>query len=175
MHLQRRNKMGDVKRKPNLYSRPRKAFDAVRIAEEKGIVLKYGLKNKKEIWKASAKVSNLRTRAKKLIPKSTEAKKEFFDKLNKMGFEINNIAEVLALKTENWLDRRLQTIVFKKGLASTPLQSRQLITHKNVMVEGKTVNIPSFFVTKELEYKIAIRAKEASKNAASDETNEVTE
>jgi small subunit ribosomal protein S4 len=108
--------MGDIKRKPNLYSRPRKSFDAARIAEEKGIVLKYGLKNKKEIWKASAKVSNLRNRAKTLIPKSPEEKEIFFAKLNKMGFQISNIADVLALKTENWLERRLQTIVFKKVL-----------------------------------------------------------
>ncbi len=169
--------MGDIKRKPNLYSRPRKAFDAARIAEEKGIVMKYGLKNKKEIWKASAKISSLRTRAKKLIPKSPEAKQEFFDKLNGMGFEIKNLADVLALKTENWLDRRLQTVVFKKGFASTPLQARQFITHKNVMVEGKTVNIPSFFVTKKLESKITvseIKAK-ASKEESSEESEEVTE
>jgi len=148
--------MGDIKRKPNLYSRPRKAFDATRIAVEKDIVLKYGLKNKKEIWKASAKISNLRDRAKKLIPKSIEEKQEFFNKLNGMGLKIENVADVLALKTENWLDRRLQTIVFRKGFATTPLQARQLISHKNVLVEGRSVNVPSFFVTKELENKISL-------------------
>ncbi len=151
--------MGDIERKPNLYSRPRKSFDAARIAEEKGIVLKYGLKNKKEIWKASAKVSNLRNRAKTLIPKSPEEKEIFFAKLNKMGFQISNIADVLALKTENWLERRLQTIVFKKGFAKTPLQARQLIAHKSVLVEGRAVNVPSFFVTQDLESKISLKEK----------------
>jgi small subunit ribosomal protein S4 len=146
--------MGDIKRKPNLYSRPRKAFDAARIAAEKEIVQKYGLKSKREIWKASAKISTLRNRAKTLIPKSVEEKKEFFKKLKGMGFEIENIADVLALRTENWLDRRLQTFVFKKGMVNTPLQARQIISHNCVSVNGRIVNVPSFFVTKELESKI---------------------
>ncbi|VVB80571.1 30S ribosomal protein S4 [uncultured archaeon] len=150
--------MGDIKRKPNLYSRPRKAFDAARIAAEKEIVQKYGLKSKREIWKASAKISTLRNRAKTLIPKSPEEKKEFFNKLNGMGLNIENIADVLALKTENWLDRRLQTIVFKKGLAKTPLQARQIISHNSISVNGRTVNVPSFFVTKDLESKISLIA-----------------
>lgn len=151
--------MGDIKRKKNLYSRPRKAFDAARIAEEGEIVKAFGLKSKREIWKAAAKIRNLRGRAKSLIPRPEEAKQEFFAKLNKMGLEVNNIADVLALKTENWLNRRLQTVVFKKGLTTTPLQARQLITHRNVFVDGKIVNVPSFFVTKELESKITLRPK----------------
>ncbi len=164
--------MGDIKRKPNLYSRPKKAFDSARIAEEKGIVLKFGLKNKKEIWKASAKVKNLRSRAKKLISKSDQDKEEFFTKLNGMGLEVKNIADVLALKTENWLNRRLQTFVFKKGLANTPNQARQFITHKNVFVDGKVVNVPSFFVTKELENKISIKERKIKEKK---ETVEETE
>jgi small subunit ribosomal protein S4 len=148
-----------------LYSRPRKAFDAARIAAEKEIVQKYGLKNKREIWKASAKISTLRSRAKTLIPKSPEEKKEFFNKLNGMGLSIENLADVLALKTENWLDRRLQTFVFKKGLANTPLQARQLISHNCVSVDGRVVNVPSFFVTKDLESKISLIARQEKKEA----------
>lgn len=133
-------------------------YDKARIEDENKIVLKYGLKNKREIWKAQARVSELRKRAKMLIPQSDEAKAKFFEKLNRMGFKISNISDVLALTTENWLQRRLQTIVSQKGLAKTPKQARQLIAHKYVMVNGKAVGAPSFFVTVDVENKIQLKA-----------------
>lgn len=151
--------MGDVRRKHNLHSRPRKAFDSNRIASENDIKRTYGLKNKKEIWKASARVSELRTRAKSLIPQSDESKKEFFTRLQRMGMDVKEISDVLALTNEAILDRRLQTFVFKKGLAKTILEARQLITHKGVFVDGRIVNIPSFVVTKDLENKISLKAR----------------
>lgn len=157
--------MGDIRRKHNLHSRPRKAFDSNRIAAEDDIKKKYGLKNKKEIWKASARVSELRTRAKSLIPQSKEAKQEFFERLRRMGLEVKEISDVLALTTEAILDRRLQTFVFKKGLAKTALEARQLITHKSVFVDGRIVNIPSFVVTKDLESKISLKARAAKEKA----------
>ncbi len=44
-------------RKKNLYLRPQKPFESQRIKEENELVKKYGLKNKKEIWKTIAKVN----------------------------------------------------------------------------------------------------------------------
>ncbi len=151
--------MGDIRRKHNLHSRPKKAFDSNRIAAENDIKRNYGLKNKKEIWKASARVSELRTRAKKLIPQGDEVKKEFFERLQRIGLDVKEISDVLALTNEAILNRRLQTFVFKKGLAKTVLEARQLITHKNVFVDGRIVNIPSFVVTKDLENKISLKAR----------------
>lgn len=154
--------MGDVRRKHNLYSRPKKLFDKARIEAENAIVEKYGLKNKTEIWKAEAKVSGLRSQAKKLIPKQDEAKREFYAKLNKMGLNVTSIADILGLKTEDWLNRRLQTIVFNKGLAKTAKEARQFITHKNILVQGKIVNIPSFVVDREMESQITRKVKGGS-------------
>jgi len=151
--------MGDIKRKRRLYKKPRKPFDSERIGEENKIIEKYGLKNKREIWKASSKISDLRKRAKSLISKTKEEKEVFFERLRNMGFSINSIDEVLALKTEDLLERRLQTFVFKKGLANTPKQARQLVTHKYVLVDENIVNTPSFLITKELENKISIKEK----------------
>ena len=74
------------------------------------------MKNKKEIWKTDAKVNYLRTRAKDLITAEQEDQQKFFDKLNKIGLNVNSIADVLALNKENLLKRRLATIVWKKGL-----------------------------------------------------------
>ncbi len=151
--------MGDIKRKKNKFKRPKKPFDKQRIIEEKEIVKKYGLKNKQEIWKAESEISRLRRMAKSLIPKSEEEKKEFFAKLNRLGFEVKDISDVLALNKEDWLKRRLQTILLKKKLARTIKHARQLITHKLVLVDGRVVNRPGFIVTKDLEDKISLKTQ----------------
>jgi len=151
--------MGDIKRKRKLFVRPRKIYDTKRIQEENLIQEKYGLKNKKEIWKADTKVSMIRRRAKLLISGSEDEKQAFFNKLNKLGLNINGIEDVLALTKDNWLDRRLQTYVFKNNLAKTHKQARQLIVHKNVLVDGKIVNSPSFIVSRDLENKLSLKIK----------------
>jgi small subunit ribosomal protein S4 len=151
--------MGDVRRKHNLYSRPKKLFDKARIEAENLIVESFGLKSKREIWKAQAKIARLRSQAKRLIPKEESAKREFYAKLNKMGLNITSIADVLGLKTENWLERRLQTIVFRKGIAKTAKEARQMITHKNILVNGNVVNIPSYMVDRDMESKITKKVK----------------
>ena len=151
--------MGDIKKKKKLYDRPKKLFDRARMDEENVLIKRYGLKNKREIWKAKSAVSKLRRRAKALIGKESEEQKVFFDKLNKMGFGVRDVSDVLALTEENLFERRLQTFLFKKKMATTVKGARQLIVHKNVLVDGKVVNIPSFIVTKELEGKISIKER----------------
>jgi len=139
------------KRKRKLYSRPGKPFDKQRIEEENALIEKYGLKNKREIWKADSAISRIRNLAKKLITKSDKEKELFINRLKKSGFEIESIADALALDKEDWLKRRLQTIVFKKGLTTTPKQARQLIVHRHVLVGEQIVNIPSYRVSLEEE------------------------
>lgn len=150
--------MGDIKRKKKLFQRPRKIYDKNRIETEGATVNKYGLKNVREIWKAKEKVATIRKRAKMLISKSDEEKQEFLERLNKMGFNVKDISDVLALTEENWLARRLQTFVFQK-FNLKPKQARQLITHKHVIVDGTIVNIPSFMITTDLENKISLKEK----------------
>ena len=129
--------------------------------EENVLVKRYGLKNKREIWKAKTAVSKLRRRAKALIGKDKEKQKEFFDKLTKMGIVVRDVSDVLALTEENLFERRLQTVLFKKKMATTVKGARQLIVHKNVLVDGKIVNIPSFVVTNDLENKISLKERKA--------------
>ena len=163
--------MGDIKRRRKLFSRPRKPFDSKRMQEENILVEKYGLKNKKEIWKAVSKASKMRRQAKELIGKSETEQREFFERLNKMGLNVVKISDVLAIRSEDLFERRLQTVVFKKKLASTPKQARQFITHKKVLVNGRAVNIPSFIVTRNLEDKISLKTKriKAAKIATQEE------
>lgn len=163
--------MGDIKRKQNLFSRPKQLFNRARIDEEDLLVTKYGLKNKKEIWKAEAQISKLRKRAKSLIPQTEQEKKTFLTKLNKMGFKVTDISDVLGLTKENWLDRRLQTFVVKNGLAKSPREARQLIVHKKVLVDGAIVNTPSYFVSTLLEKKMTLKQQKvkAKKTVESEE------
>lgn len=146
-------------RKKKTYSRPRKPFDKARFEEEAAIVKTYGLGKKREIWKAEARIRDIRRIAKTLITASEEEKKVLTDKLKKIGLNVSSIADILALKKENWLERRLQTIAFKKGLAKTAKQARQFITHRHVKVSGKIVNKPGYIVNVNEESKIEVLAK----------------
>ena len=44
------------------------------------------------------------------------------------------------------LESRLDNVVFRLGLARTRKEARQIVDHKHVLVNGKTVNIPSYLV-----------------------------
>ncbi len=163
-------------RKGKKYAWPRKLYDSKRILEENALVETYGLKNKKEIWKTDAKVNYLRTRAKDLITAEFEEQQKFFDKLNKIGLNVKSIADVLALNKENLLRRRLATIVWKKSLAKTAQQARQMIVHKKIAVNQRVMNAPSYLVGLDEEDKISLRAKIRTKkeNPGINKPEEVT-
>ncbi|MFA5764498.1 MAG: 30S ribosomal protein S4 [archaeon] len=140
-----------MKKQNKKYSRPRKPFDKARITEEDLLREEYGLKNKREIWKAEAAIRRIRNLAKQLITRPEEEKTAFTKKLQKKGFNVTNISEALALKKEDWLKRRLQTIVFSRKLTNTPKQARQLVAHKHVSIGDQVINIPSYQVSLEEE------------------------
>jgi len=149
-----------MKRKHKIYSRPKRPFDKARIDEEAGIKKEFGLKNKKEIWKADAKIKSMREKAKKLISASPEKQKALFERLQKIGLKVESISDVLGLDKKDYLRRRLQTIVKEKGLATTVKTARQLITHKKVLVDERVVDTPSFIVSVGVEKKISLKKKE---------------
>jgi len=148
-----------MKRKHKSYSKPRRPFDKARIDEEAEIKTEFGLKNKKEIWKADAKINKIREKAKKLISATETEQKEFFNRLNKVGLKVDSIAEVLSLDKKDFLNRRLQTVLVNKKLATTSKQARQFITHKKVLVDGKALDSPSYVVPVNLEGKITLKPK----------------
>jgi small subunit ribosomal protein S4 len=150
-------------RKHKKYSRPRKPYDLVRFGEENKLIETYGLKNKREIWKADAAVSEIRRKAKALITADVEKSKKLIEKLNKQGFNVKNIADVLALNKEEYLKRRLQSILVSKGVVKSPKQARQLITHKHVLINKNIVTSPSYVVSFDEEKKIELKIKEQKK------------
>jgi len=137
--------------------RPKRPWDKERIENEKKILKKYGLRRKREIWKAESILREYRRRARELAAKKDkEGEKILIEKLNRLGLLEKNagLDDVLSLTLENILDRRLQTIVFKKGLANTPKQARQFIVHGHIAVEGKRDIFPSHLIEKDIEDKI---------------------
>lgn len=148
-----------MKRKHKKYSKPKRPFDKLRIDEETKIKKEFGLKNKREIWRADARINSIRAKAKKLISANPEEQKSFINRLKKIGLNIDSIAEVLSLDKKDYLKRRLQTVLADKKIAPGIKSSRQLITHKKVLVNGKIVDTPSYIVPVDLEDKISLKQK----------------
>ena len=148
-----------MKRKHKKYSRPKKPFEKERIADEERIKKEFGTKNKREIWKAEAKIKLIRERAKKLISAGKEEQQNFFNKLKKIGLNVNSITDVLSLDKKDYLKRRLQTILVAKKIVPTVKNARQLIVHKKILVNGSVVDKPSYIVPVELEDKISLKEK----------------
>ncbi len=152
--------MGDQKFQRKSYSTPRHPWEKDRIDYEREIVIKYGLKNKRELWKAEAILSSFRAQARTLQAKirynDPVAQKQFslllkkLDRLDLLG-ENASLDDILSLSIENILDRRLQTIVYQKNMATTMKQARQLITHGHIKVGDRIVTIPSLSVEKDYE------------------------
>ncbi|MDD5111595.1 MAG: 30S ribosomal protein S4, partial [Candidatus Altiarchaeota archaeon] len=86
-------------------------------------------------------------------------KSELIDRLIKSGMlKTSALDAVLALNVEDLFERRLQTIVYRKGLAKTPKQARQIITHGHVVVGDTIINIPRYPV--KLSEEESVRLKE---------------
>lgn len=153
--------MGDPRKQRRRYSRPKHPWKAERITGESELCKKYGLKNKSEVWRAKSTVGRFRQQARPLLGSSGEEvekeKRELLDKLNKLGIlETKSLDDVLALTVEDLLERRLQTLVHKKGIANTIRQARQLVVHGHVLVGNSIVNVPGYVVPKDKEENITI-------------------
>jgi len=152
--------MGDPKKQRKKYIVPKNLFDRSRIEGEKNLVNKYGLKNRREIWIAVAKLKKIRDRAKKLILQP-EKQEEFLARLEHLGLiqKQATIDDVLALDKEKILDRRFQTIVLAQKLAKTIKEARQLVSHKKVMIDNKICDVPGRLITLKEEAKILLKNK----------------
>lgn len=141
------------------YERPKKMFDKQRIERDKELFKTYGLKAKKEIWRTEAILRKYRRLARELSAKENKEKEKIvIEKLINLGL-LNNgatIDDILDLTVENILERRLQTIIFRKGLANTVKHARQLIVHGHVTLNEKRIGYPSYLISKEEEDKIQI-------------------
>ena len=160
-----------MKRKHKKYSKPKRPFDKERLIEEEKIKKEFGLKNKKEIWRSESKIKLIRKKAKKLISSSPEEQQVLFNNLKRIGFNVNSIADVLFLDKTDYLERRLQSVIKSKRMATTIKKARQLIVHKKVLVDGEVVNSPSYIVPIILEDKISLKPSAKPKIKAQENIN----
>ena len=134
------------------YETPNHPFQGERIGEESGLLGQYGLKNKQELWRAQSELRGYRREARRLLGRTEgagEEAEEFLARLKKIGIldDQDTLDDILSLDVTDVLERRLQTVAYRKGLGNTPKQARQFITHGHVTVDGSRVTIPSKKVT----------------------------
>ncbi len=147
--------MGDPKFARKHYTTPSHPWDGARISEENMIIRKYGLKNKRELWKIQTMLRDLRRQARELQARlntlDEQAIKErdaLLERLMRLGLlsSKSDLNDVLSLEVETLLARRLQTQIYLKGMARTVKQARQLIVHGHVGIDGRKVTVPSYMV-----------------------------
>lgn len=142
------------------FEKPHKPWDRARIESERRIASSYGLRRKQEIWKAESILRTFRRIARELGAKKDKAREEMFlGRVKKFGLisPAGTLDDVLNLQINDILERRLQTLVQKKGFASTPRQARQFIVHGHMALGGRKARWPSTIVDVEGEKTICFR------------------
>lgn len=134
---------------------PRRAYDSARLDAELKLAGEFGLKNKREIYRINLQLSKIRGAARDLLTRDEKDPKRLFEgnalirRLVRVGVlpeDKMKLDYVLALRAEDFLERRLQTQVFKLGLAKSIHHARVLITQRHIRVGKQIVNVPSFLV-----------------------------
>jgi small subunit ribosomal protein S4 len=154
--------MGDPKKSRKIFRRPRQIWTTEQLSSELFLIGSYGLRSKTELWKSQTKVADIRNQARELLALTVEVRQakeiKLLNYLHKFGLvkESSTLDDVLNLKLEDLLERRLQTIIMKKGISKSPQQSRQLVVHGHVSIGDRIINIPGYMVKKEEESQIVL-------------------
>nr|QQL12068.1 ribosomal protein S9 [Aphis glycines] len=162
---------------PSVYSKtyvtPRRPYEKARLDQELKIIGEYGLRNKREVWRVKYTLAKIRKAARELLTLEEKDQKRLFEgnallrRLVRIGVLDEGrmkLDYVLGLKIEDFLERRLQTQVFKLGLAKSIHHARVLIRQRHIRyvflvfknyancfgqgycVRKQVVNVPSFIV-----------------------------
>jgi small subunit ribosomal protein S9e len=115
----------------------------------------YGLRCKREVWRVKYALAKMRKAARELLTLDEKDKRRLFEgnallrRLVRIGVLDESrmkLDYVLGLRVEDFLERRLQTQVFKLGLAKSIHHARVLIKQRHIRVRKQIVNVPSFIV-----------------------------
>ncbi len=164
--------MGDPRKAKKTFHRPRMIWTADQLNAELYIMGSYGLRNKRELWKAQTEVARIRNQARALLALSaelrTEKERRLLNFLNRLGLarEGATLDDILNLRVEDLLERRLQTLVMKKTSTSSPYYARQIVSHGHVSIGNRKVNIPSYIVKTEEENQILIHVEVSTASVA---------
>merc|ERR1711935_902489 len=134
---------------------PRRPLEKERLDAELKTIGQYGLRNKKEIWRVRLALAKIRSTARTLLTKDEKDPQRIFEgqalmrRMIRYGIldeDKQRLDYVLELKVENVMERRLQTLVFKRGLAKSIHHARVLIRQRHIRAGRQIVNVPSFMV-----------------------------
>ena len=139
--------------KTKQYETPNHPYQGGRIAEEKDLVGRYGLSNKEELWRAQSQLRSFRREARDLLGEASgdaelagQEGAEFLARLKRIGIldDADGLDAVLSLDVTDLLERRLQSVAYRQGLANTPQQARQFILHGHITVGERRITRPSY-------------------------------
>ncbi len=145
--------MGDPKYPRRAWRKPKRPLNYDLKMEELKTLGTFGLRTKRELWKAHTKLSSVRKQARSLLALEQDIREEkepiLMKSLAKIGLVSSDatLDDVLNLQVTDLLTRRLQTLVFKKFGFKTPYQARQAVVHRHIMIGDRVINIPSYTVT----------------------------
>ena len=154
---------------------PRKPFDSQRLINELKIVGAYGLRNKREVWRIQLTLAKLRKAARSLLTLSESDPRRQFEgdaiirRIVKLGLLKENerkLDYVLGLTTNQFMERRLQTLVAQRKLAYSVHHARVMIRQRHIAIGKQLVNIPSYLVRVSSEQHIAIAPTSVFKTGA---------
>ena len=151
----------------NTSVKPKRPYEKERLDSELLLLGKYGLKNKREVWRTQYLLTRIRKAARELLTLEKNDPRRLFEgqalidrmmRIGVLGKAEKELDYVLSLTTQKFLDRRIQTIVHAHQFAKSIHQARTLIFQKKIALNKGTrnqiINIPSFVVRKENETKI---------------------
>jgi len=160
--------MGDPRKPKKIFRRPRRIWTTDQLNTELHLIGIYGLRNKRELWKAQTEVARFRNQARALLALTTQQRQnkeiQLLSFLNRLGLvnESATLDDVLNLKIEDLLERRLQTIVMRKGGFKSPHLARQIVVHGHVYVGDRIINLPGYLLKKGEEPQILFHVTPSS-------------
>uniref|UniRef100_A0A8C0Z873 Small ribosomal subunit protein uS4 n=1 Tax=Cyanistes caeruleus TaxID=156563 RepID=A0A8C0Z873_CYACU len=123
------------------YVTPRRPFEKSRLDQELKLIGEYGLRNKREVWRVKFTLAKIRKAARELLTLDEKDPRRLFEgnallrRLVRIGVLDEGkmkLDYILGLKIEDFLERRLQTQVFKLGLAKSIHHARVLIRQRHI-------------------------------------------
>ena len=157
--------MGDTKNFRRVWKKPKRPLNFDLKMDELKILGTFGLKTKRELWKARTELSRVRNQARSLLALRQDVREQkepiLMNSLAKVGYVQSDavLDDVLNLEINDLLGRRLQTIVQKKFYFKTPYQARQAVSHGHVLIGDQIVNIPSYLVKVDEEDKVKLTSE----------------
>ena len=157
--------MGDIKNFRRVWKKPKRPLNFDLKMDELKILGTFGLKTKRELWKARTELSRVRNQARSLLALRQDVREQkepiLMNSLSKVGYVQSDatLDDVLNLEINDLLGRRLQTIVQKKFYFKTPYQARQAVSHGHVLIGDQIVNIPSYLVKVDEEDKVKLTSE----------------